>query len=161
MASKIQGVPKNMNVDGEEKRKRRSKLWEKTFSAIFLLHLCSLPLQLTCLPKKKVHHDDGDDDDNVEEKEEKKDGLVFCVFWKRPLASLAIGELPLQQSQLWNNNLNHGNAFFWRIVCSITIHVTYTHEVSMHYVLFLFSTVVLANCLIDKIKGWKVHRLSR
>ena len=29
-----------------------------------------------------------------------RDGLVFCVFWKRPLASLAIEELPLQQSQL-------------------------------------------------------------
>ena len=49
--------------------------------------------------KKKFHHDDGDDDDNVEEEEE-SDSLVFCVIWKRPLASLAIGELPLQQSQL-------------------------------------------------------------
>ena len=51
--------------------------------------------------KKKFHHDDGDDDDNVEdEKEEERDGLVICVFWKRPLAFLAVGELPLQQSQL-------------------------------------------------------------
>ena len=52
MVRKTQGVPKNMNIDGEEKRKRKNKLRQKTFSAIFLLHLCSLPLQLTCLPKK-------------------------------------------------------------------------------------------------------------
>ena len=56
--------------------------------------------QRVLLPKK-FHHDDGDDGDNVEdEKEEERDGLVICVFWKRPLAFLAIGELPLQQSQL-------------------------------------------------------------
>ena len=144
------------------KREKRETNCDKKPSRPFSSSICAASHSSWRACQKKFHHDDGDEDDNVEEEEEEeKDGLVFCVIWKRPLASLAIEGLPLQQSQLWNSNLNHGNAFFWRIVCSITIHITYTHEVSMHYVLFLFSTVVLTNCLIDQIKGWKVQRLSR
>ena len=80
MVRKIQGVPKNMNIDGEEKRKAETNC-DKKPSRPFSSSICAASHSSWRACQKKFHHDDGDDDDNVEdEKEEERDGLVICVF---------------------------------------------------------------------------------